>query len=814
MRWMLKLGMKIAKAIENNGVAQESYAAGGGEYDLTGMPELARRAAADGIVLLRNDGVLPLRPNDRIAVFGRCQVDTFYVGYGSGGDVNPPYRICYLDALESAEKRGALRLDGELAAIYREWCAKPKNQALDGFWGHWPMNYPEMAVSAPLAAECAARNDVAVVIIGRAAGEDRENTLTEGSYYLTKTEKKMLDNVTAAFAKTVVVMDCGNIVDMAWTEKYGDKLSAIVYAWQGGMESGNALADVLTGAAAPSGKLPDTIAIDYRDLPTAKNFGHKKACDYAEDIYVGYRYFETFAKERVLYPFGFGLTYTSFDVKCADVCYKDGALTAAVEVTNVGERPGREVVQMYLRAPKGRLGKAERSLVAFAKTVEIAPGETVTVTLKCTDTDMASYDDTGATGHNRAFVMERGEYEVFIGTDVRSARRCGAFELKETKVVKRTADACGVKVPFERIKSTDRGKESELVPASTTNLKERIEQNFPAGVDKSLARDVRLSDVAAGEATLDEFVAALTDEELEALTRGEGGMDSPQGTPGNAGIFGGTLPSLRGKGVLPIVTTDGPAGIRIKSYTTLLPCGTALGATWDEELIEKLYEKVGEEMVSKGSDLLLGPGMNIHRNPLCGRNFEYFSEDPLLTGRAAAAFVRGVQRSGRGACPKHFACNNQERNRTRVDSRVSERALREIYLRCFEICVAGSDPAAVMTSYNKINGVWNHYNYDLATTVLRGDWGYRGCVITDWWMRRSASPEFPKIEDNAYRVRAQVDVLMPGNMSRIKKEYESDGTLLATLGQEGGITRAEIERCAKNVLRCVLRLKYGASAKQ
>ena len=300
-----------------------------------------------------------------------------------------------------------------------------------------------------------------------------------------------------------------------------------------------------------------------------------------------------------------------------------------------------------------------------------------------------------------------------------------------------------------------------------------------------------------------------TDEELEALTRGEGGMDSPQGTPGNAGIFGGTLPSLRGKGVLPIVTTDGPAGIRIKSYTTLLPCGTALGATWDEELIEKLYEKIGEEMVLNGSDLLLGPGMNIHRNPLCGRNFEYFSEDPLLTGRAAAAFVRGVQRSGRGACPKHFACNNQERNRTRVDSRVSERALREIYLRCFEICVAESDPAAVMTSYNKINGVWNHYNYDLATTVLRGDWGYRGCVVTDWWMRRSASPEFPKIEDNAYRVRAQVDVLMPGNMSRIKKEYESDGTLLATLGQEGGITRAEIERSAKNVLRSVLRLKYG-----
>ena len=385
------------------------------------------------------------------------------------------------------------------------------------------MNYRGMKVSASHAAGCAARNDVAVVIIGRAAGEDRENTLTKGSYYLTKTETKMLDNVTAAFAKTVVVMDCGNIVDMAWTQKYGGKLSAILYAGQGGMESGNALADVLTGAVAPSGKLPDTIAIDYSDQPTAKNFGHKKACDYAEDIYVGSRYFETFAKERVLYPFGFCLTYTSFDLKCADVCYKDGALTAAVEVTNVGERPGREVVQMYLRAPKGRLGKAERSLVAFAKTAEIAPGETVTVTLKCTDTDMASYDDTGATGHNRAFVTESGGYEIYIGADVRSARKCGAFELEETKVVKRTASACGVKVPFERIKSTDKGKERELVPVSTTDLKERIEQNFPAGVDKSLARDVRMSDVAAGEAAIDEFVAARTAGGREGLSRGGGG---------------------------------------------------------------------------------------------------------------------------------------------------------------------------------------------------------------------------------------------------------------------------------------------------
>ncbi|MGX8688057.1 MAG: glycoside hydrolase family 3 protein, partial [bacterium] len=245
-----------------------------------------------------------------------------------------------------------------------------------------------------------------------------------------------------------------------------------------------------------------------------------------------------------------------------------------------------------------------------------------------------------------------------------------------------------------------------------------------------------------------------------------------------------------------------------KKYCALIPCGTALSSTWNTELAEELGRKTGEEMIHYGVDVQLSPGMNIHRNPLCGRNFEYFSEDPLLSGKTASAVVRGVQSTGRASCPKHFACNNQETKRNTNDSRVSERALREIYLRNFEIVVREARPLAIMTSYNKVNGVWSHYNYDLATTVLREEWGYEGMVMTDWWMQKAASPEFPALKNNAYRVRAQVDVLMPGDMGHMAKKYKSDGSLLKTLGRPDGITRGELQRTAGNVLRLVLKLKF------
>ena len=331
---------------------------------------------------------------------------------------------------------------------------------------------------------------------------------------------------------------------------------------------------------------------------------------------------------------------------------------------------------------------------------------------------------------------------------------------------------------------------------------EEIEKNLPEAPDFTGDKGIKLEDVANNRATLAGFTAQLEDIELEALCRGDYVMNSKLGTPGNAAVYGGILKSLRKKGVPPVSATDGPSGIRLHCYASLLPIGTLLASTWNQQLVRELYAVEGAEMARKGSDVLLAPGMNIHRDPLCGRNFEYFSEDPLLAGTMGAAV--GIQSQGVSACPKHFACNNQETMRIYNDSRVSERALREIYLKGFEICVKTAHPFNIMTSYNKINGVWGHYHYGTCTQILRGEWEYDGCVMTDWWMRACKDPDFPLLRNNAYRVRGQVDVLMPGAGAGSRKA-KYDPTLLESLGKPDGITRAEIFRSAMNTLRFVLR---------
>ena len=802
---------KIADKMNGNSLSQESNVPIGERYVTKGLPELIRRSAAEGAILLKNNGVLPLTKDNKVSIFGRCQIDYFYVGYGSGGDVKPPYKVSLLQAAQERDRQGDFYLNKDLADIYTQWRNQKENLPFDGWWGHWPMNYPEMPLSREIVENAAKVSDVAIVVIGRAAGEDRENTLEKGSYYLTDEEINMLELVTGAFKKIVVVMDCGNLIDMAWSEKYGDKISALLFAWQGGMESGHSVFDVLCGDVNPCGKLPDTIARNYKDYPSSDCFGGEEYNEYKEDIFVGYRYFETFAKNKVLYPFGYGLSYTKFQILPKEFTFQATKINIVAEVKNIGDVAGREVVQLYVKCPFGKLGKADRTLVGFAKTGILQPGESQIVEIGCRLYNLASFDDTGITGNAHCYVLEEGKYEFYIGNSVRARLSAGEFELKKDKVAARLQGICNVKDSFERFKAEEKDGavvlSYERVPLGEEDVKARILESLPQAVGYKGEQGYTFEDLKSEKVSLDAFVSQLSDEELEALTRGGGGMNAPQGVSGNAGAYGGIIPSLEKRGVPAIITTDGPSGIRIGRYTALLPCGTALASTWDMDLVRDLYKKVGEEMEHYGSDVLLGAGMNIHRNPLCGRNFEYFSEDPFLTGKMAVAFVEGVQKNGKAACPKHFACNNQESNRNYNDSRVSERALREIYLKGFEICVRESSPINIMTSYNKINGVWSHYNYDLATHVLRKEWKYDGLVITDWWMRKSSSPEFPKLNTHAYRVRAQVDVFMPGNHSRTSRKYKSDGTLLATLDQKDGITRGELERTAKNTLRAALRIK-------
>ena len=800
-----KMGALVQRVVDwgmGNGLMQEELIADGHDMVTPEMAALARRAGAEGCVLLKNDGTLPLKAGQPVAVFGRCQLDWFYVGYGSGGDVHPPYRVNLMEGLKNA----GVPFDEAVAKTYADWCFSEDNKADHGWWGHWPMSHPEMPLEQSMVSEAAKRCDTAIAVIGRAAGEDRENTLTKGSYYLTDEETAMLDAVTSAFRHTVVVMDIGSIMDMAWAEAYGDQLSAAVIAWQGGMESGNAAADVLTGSVNPCGKLTDTIAKSYEDYPNCAHFGGEEFNCYAEDIFVGYRYFETFAKGKVLYPFGYGLSYTTFESRPVNLNCGSGTYTVTAQVTNTGAAAGRETVLLWCAAPQGKLGKAAKVLTAYGKTKLLAPGESETIPLCFDERTIASFDDTGRTGFSNAFVLEAGEYKFFLG-DVLA----GTVTIDETRVIEQCGEVCGIEAPFARMVAQEENgtivAREEMLPCGNVDLRRRILDRLPEEIPFTGDRGCKLSDAAEGKISLDDFVAQLDDKELEALTRGEGCMGSSLGAAGNAGAFGGVLPSLREKGIPPVITADGPSGLRLKKYCALLPNGTALACTFDDDLIQRLFTHVGREMVKHGVDVVLSPGMNIHRNPLCGRNFEYFSEDPLLTGKIAAAIVRGVQSQGVSCCPKHFACNNQETRRNTNDSRVSRRALREIYLRGFEIVVKEASPNVIMTSYNKINGVWSHYNYDLATTVLRQEWGFDGVVITDWWMRKSASPEFPRLKDNAYRVRAQVDVLMPGNMGHLHKSYHSDGTLLKTLGKPDGMTRSELQRTAKNVLSLILKTK-------
>lgn len=804
-----KTVMRGVSAVVNavtDSVSQTKAGAGSGETSTETMKALCRRIGAEGIVMLKNEGnVLPLSKDRVVSVFGRVQKNWFYVGYGSGGDVNAPYKVNLIDALREDEN---ITVNEELAKVYDEWCES--NVPDEGFWGNWPMCYDEMPVSKSLVASAAAKSDTAIIAVGRAAGEDRENTLTKGSYYLTDEEEKMLSLVCKGFKRVVVLLDCGSIMDMSWTKKYD--ASAILYVWQCGMESGHCVADVLSGAVSPSGCLADTVAEKYEDYPSAKFFGNRKYNEYAEDIFVGYRFFETFRKDKVLYPFGFGLSYTSFETAVTRIAKTGFEINVWANVTNVGERRGKHTLQLYLSAPQGRLGKAARVLVCYEKTKELAPGETQKLRLSFNLSDFASYDDGGATGNKSCYVLEKGDYELYLGSDVRSAEKIKAFPLLKTIVTEKLCQAAAPdsRVPFDRLKAVTDENGSvkgvfERAPVMRESLKDRILKNLPRTLPLTGDLGYKLIDVKTGKVSMEQFVSQLSFDELEAITRGAYIMNNPLGAKGNAGVMAGVLPSLREKGVPPITTTDGPSGIRLAATCSLLPNGVSLACSFNRELVRELYAEFSKEMHDRGSDIILAPGMNIHRNPLCGRNFEYFSEDPLLSGRTAAAVVLGVQGNGLSACPKHFACNDQETNRTHNDSRVSERALREIYLKGFEICVKEARPGNIMTSYNKINGVWGHYNYDLVTTILRGEWGYDGNVMTDWWMQKDESHEFPGIVDQGYRVRAGVDVLMPGG-ARVGKK-KPDGTFAKSV--KAGLTLGEAQRCAMHVLKMAMNNKLG-----
>lgn len=766
----------------------------------------ARQAVAEGQVLLLNQNhVLPLPKGSHVAVFGRMQLHYYKSGTGSGGMVNVNKVTGILEALEESED---VQVYEPLVGVYREW---EKDHPFDEGvgWGNEPWSQEEMELNEALVEEAAEKNEYAIVILARTAGEDKDNKMLEGAYCLTSIEEDMLQKVRKSFAKMIVLLNTGNIMDMSFMDQY--RPDAVMYVWQGGMIGGLGTVDVLTGKVCPSGRLSDTIAAQMSDYPADPYFGGLEQNLYVEDIYVGYRYFESAAKSKVLYPFGFGLSYTTFSMEADGFSYAENQVSFVMKVTNTGSVAGKEVVQVYAKAPLGKLGKPARVLIGFKKTKELKPGESEGLFFAIPTSVFASYNEVSTAGMPVGWVLEAGEYTIYAGGNVRDAYAVGSFTLDELQIVEECRNALAPTTAFKRMKMTAANEHAEAagvyevameeVPLRVVSPEEKRNAELPESYEMTGDRGIKLADVKAGKATLDEFVAQLTEEELASIVRGEG-MGSPKVTAGTAAAFGGVTKSLLEKGIPCGCCDDGPSGMRLDSGMKAfsLPNGTLLACTFNTQLNEELYAFTAVEMIKNRVDILLGPGMNIHRHPLNGRNFEYFSEDPLLTGKMAAAQVRGLKSAGVTGSLKHFCGNNQETRRHTSNSIISERALREIYLRGFEIAVKEAKADAVMTTYGPVNGIWTSSNYDLVTDILRKQWGFEGVVMTDWWAYVCREGDKPAKTDFATMVKAQNDLYMVCPDS--EKNEHGDNTVESL--HDGSLTLGELQRCAKNICRFMM----------
>ncbi len=770
------------------------------EEPIKEFPSVCRKVSAEGAVLLKNEGdVLPFKKGEKISVFGRTQFDYNKSGTGSGGMVNVLYVTNVIDPLLNCNE---IEVNKDLVDTYKEWLKDNPFDVGQG-WGAEPWCQKEMPITEELAKDCAVKSDKALVVIGRTAGEDRDNFNGAGSYQLNDEEKQMISNVCKAFDKVCVILNVGNIIDMSFVEEYG--VESVMYVWHGGMEGGNAVADLVTGKVTPSGKLSDTIAKDINDYPSNDNFGDKYEALYVEDIYVGYRYFETFCPEKVAYPFGFGLSYTTFDIKFESAKLKHSVYTITATVTNTGKMPGKEVVQCYYSAPQGKLGKPKFELLAYKKTSTLQPNESETIELKFNVEQMASFDDSGATGHKNAWLLEMGDYDIYLGNSVRNLEKVETYVAFENFVITfKPVEALAPEKDFQRIKPVlNDGKltvEYEKVPTCEIDLEKRVVENRMPEIAYTGDKGYKLVDVADGKCTMNEFVAQLSDFDMRCMVKGEG-MNSHKVTAGTGGAFGGVTDSLLDFGIPVACVSDGPSGLRLDSGNkcTAMPIGTALACTFNDELIEELHIYEGLELRAYKVDALLGPGMNIHRHPLNGRNFEYFSEDPVVSGKMAAAICRGIAKAGPSATIKHFACNSQEIGRSSANSVVSQRALREIYLKGFEIAVKEGGASAIMTAYNPVNGYWSAGNFDLNTTILRNEWKYNGFVMTDWWAKMNCKGEEAFNTNTKQMVRAQNDVFMVCKCSETQPDNIEEGL------ESGYISRSDLQRCCINLLNYILK---------
>ena len=777
--------------------------------------ELSKNAAKEGMVLLKNSGnVLPLAKGSKVALFGKGSFD-YVKGGGGSGDVTVEYIVNLYDGMKALKEH--VGIFEELSDFYRQ---NVENQYAGGAV---PGMTIEPAVPDALLKKARIYTDTAVITICRFSGEgwdrksvidtknknlwEQEKTLTKksgelfenGDFYLTHAESDMVNRVKEHFPKVIVVMNVGGMVDTGWFVK-DDRIQSVLMAWQGGMEGGLAAAELLCGIGNPSGKLSDTLANRLEDYPSTYNFHESEDyVDYTEDIYVGYRYFETIAgaSDKVNYPFGFGLSYTSFHWSVVSAKEQNGLIQVQVNVTNTGRFEGKEVIQIYVGAPQGLLGKPAKSLVAFQKTRLLKVGETQALCLEFSVDAMASYDDLGKV-QKSAYILEAGDYEFFVGTSVRNVEKLGyVYTVSQNIVVKQLSEKIAPTSLKERMLSD--GSFEKLPQKEANDPNACGLEKMPAEMTEGVAPGVRarqshqfrkepfkkgtryFSEVAEGKLTVDEFLAQMEDEEVAHLLGG-------QPNTGVANTFGyGNMPEY---GIPNVMTADGPAGLRIAPQcginTTAWPCATLLACTWDRDVVYAVGEAGAKEVKENNIAVWLTPAINIHRSPLCGRNFEYYSEDPFLTVKMAAAMVKGIQSQHIGATVKHFALNNKETNRKNSDSRVTERAAREIYLKAFEIVAKEAAPWSIMSSYNIINGHRASENRELLEDILRGEWGWEGMVTTDWWT----------CGEHYKETKAGNDVKMGCGYPERLLEAKASGL----------ISRAEMDACATRILELILKV--------
>ena len=795
---------------------------------------LSRRAATEGFVLLKNENdILPLKAGSRLALYGAGACRTVKGGTGSG-DVNERGRVTVWEGLKNAGfdivtedwLRECDRMYDDARLAWRDAImAKAKkvgDDVLDFFDAY--ATTPFEAPAGPAVRREDA--DVAIFVLGRVAGEGADRFNAPGDYLLSDEEHAILADICRDYRDVVVLINAGGVVDLGFMDEF-DNIRGLMVISQPGMEGGNAVAEVLTGTVSPCGKLTDTWALRYADYPGAAEYSHNNGNTdseyYHEGIYVGYRYFDSFGVPA-RYGFGEGLSYTRFEFGAAKLAVdRQGDVIVSVSVTNAGKRPGREVVQVYAMPPAGRLEKEVRRLAAFGKTNTLNPGETQTLALTFDAQALASYDEAAA-----AWVLEAGRYGIFLGDSLAGSRLIGWLVLEADKVLIRVKNICPLKEALEPLTLAPDARRARC--DALTAGADAPEVAYDLSAVETLAVDY--AEPAAVDDEAARIVGALETEQLIALAAGDPvwGQGSALGSAGIAvpGSAGQTSGCALDQGVADIVLADGPAGLRLNEYyfvkdgracmlpfeasiehglfhdkpepdlekryqyCTAIPVGTLLAQTWDVNLIEQVGAMIGEEMEEFGVTLWLAPGMNIHRNPLCGRNFEYYSEDPLVSGRIAAAMTRGVQaHAGCGTTVKHFCCNNQEDNRLHCDSVLSERALREIYLRGFGIAVREAQPLAIMTSYNLINGVHAANNHDICTDVARREFGFGGLIMTDW-----TTTEHGDDCTAAGCMRAGNDLVMPGQFS----DHESIRAAL----KDGTLSIDELRACITRIVRVIL----------